>query len=82
MVKQLALITLGRDSPEVFHLKQYTTMAYKKILIANNFYHNYAEDTIFLRAERREDGTRTFRIKEAMPLSPSYGADIYKRIFY
>ncbi len=57
-------------------------MAYKKILIANNFYHNYAEDTIFLRAERREDGTRTFRIKEAMPLSPSYGADIYKRIFY
>ncbi len=34
MVKQLALAALGRDGLEVFYLKQYNTMIYKKILIA------------------------------------------------
>jgi len=38
-------------------------------------------DTLFLRAERRADGTRTFRIIEGEPLDTSYGRDLYRRIF-
>ena len=35
----------------------------------------------FLRAERRDDGTRTFRITEGRPLPTSYGQDLYRQIF-
>lgn len=35
---------------------------------------------LFLRAERREDGTRTFRIEEGAPLPTSYGVDLYERL--
>jgi DNA mismatch repair ATPase MutS len=35
----------------------------------------------FLRAERRPDGTRPFRLIEAEPLQTSYGADLYTAIF-
>jgi DNA mismatch repair ATPase MutS len=37
--------------------------------------------TVFLRAERLPDGRRTFRIVEGEPLSTSYGADAYQRVF-
>lgn len=36
---------------------------------------------LFLRAERGEDGTRSFRLREAKPLPKSFGADLYQRIF-
>jgi DNA mismatch repair ATPase MutS len=36
---------------------------------------------LFLRADRSEDGTRTFRLREAEPLSNSFGADLYRQIF-
>jgi len=39
------------------------------------------DDVLFLRAERRADGTRTFRVVEAEPLATSFGADLYRRIF-
>ncbi len=35
----------------------------------------------FLRADRGEGGTRSFRLREAKPLPTSYGADLYERIF-
>jgi len=35
----------------------------------------------FLRAERREDGTRTFRIVPGEPLRTSFGEDLYGRFF-
>ncbi len=35
----------------------------------------------FLRAERREDGTRTFKIIPGLPLPTSYGKDLYDEIF-
>lgn len=38
-------------------------------------------DTLFLRAERADDGTRSFRLRAAKPLQQSYGADLYNRIF-
>lgn len=36
---------------------------------------------IFLRAERLEDGRRTFRIIEGEPLETSYGVDLYREVF-
>jgi DNA mismatch repair ATPase MutS len=38
-------------------------------------------NTLFLRAERREDGTRTFRIIPGKPLRTSFGKDLYHQIF-
>lgn len=38
-------------------------------------------DTLFLRAERRPDGTRTFHIDPGLPLETSYGPDLYQAIF-
>jgi DNA mismatch repair ATPase MutS len=38
-------------------------------------------DALFLRAERREDGTRTFRLLPAEPLPTSFGQDLYSDIF-
>jgi hypothetical protein len=36
---------------------------------------------LFLRAERREDGSRTFKLFEGKPLETSFGEDLYKKIF-
>jgi DNA mismatch repair ATPase MutS len=38
-------------------------------------------NTKFLRAERREDGTRTFRVIPGEPLRTSFGRDLYEQIF-
>lgn len=39
------------------------------------------EDSLFLRAERKADGTRTFKLLEGEPLESSYGVDLYRQIF-
>jgi len=39
------------------------------------------DDVLFLRAERRDDGTRTFRLLEGEPLETSYGEDLYREVF-
>jgi DNA mismatch repair ATPase MutS len=39
------------------------------------------EDVLMLVAERRDDGTRTFKIKPGTALQTSYGKDLYDRIF-
>jgi DNA mismatch repair ATPase MutS len=49
--------------------------------LANGLYGRERETALFLRAERRPDGTRTFRVVEGRPLPTSYGADLYERIF-
>ena len=38
-------------------------------------------DALFLRAERRPDGERTFKLVEGAPLATGYGEDLYKEIF-
>jgi hypothetical protein len=40
-----------------------------------------SELAMFLRAEREEDGQRSFRLHEAKPLPKSFGFDLYQRIF-
>ncbi len=48
---------------------------------AHSFSNRGMGDAIFLRAERKKDGTRTFKLIEAEPLSTSYGEDLYEKIF-
>lgn len=48
---------------------------------ARQEYERGTERTLFLRAERRPDGARTFRLLEGEPLQTSYGEDVYTAIF-
>ena len=49
--------------------------------LAHGFYVEGMDAALFLRAERRADGTRTFRLVEGEPLATSFGVDLYRRIF-
>jgi len=40
-----------------------------------------AEEALFLRAERREDGARTFKLVEGEPLETNFGQDVYQEVF-
>ena len=48
---------------------------------AHSLYEQKAENSIFLRAERRPDGERTFKVIVGEPLQTSFGEDLYRRIF-
>jgi len=48
---------------------------------AHSYYAKKMENAIFLRADRKADGTRTFKLIEGEPLQTSYGEDLYHRIF-
>lgn len=59
-----------------------------KIAFVTHLYHfattllaRESNTTIFLRAERRSDGTRPFKLIEAEPLQTSYGVDLYSAVF-
>lgn len=49
--------------------------------LARGLYERRSEDMLFLRAERREDGARTFKVAEGEPLQTSYGEDLYHQVF-
>jgi hypothetical protein len=49
--------------------------------LARSFIGGAGDEVLFLRAERREDGTRSFRMAEAAPLRTSFGEDLYGEIF-
>lgn len=48
---------------------------------AHAFYQRDLDRTLFLRAERQEDGARTFRLIEGEPLQTSFGEDLFIRVF-
>lgn len=48
---------------------------------ANSFYNKKMENVIFLRAERKDNGERTFRVIEGAPLQTSFGEDLYREVF-
>jgi adenosyl cobinamide kinase/adenosyl cobinamide phosphate guanylyltransferase len=48
---------------------------------ARGFFDGNNEDALFLRPERRADGTRTFRLVKGEPLETSHGEDLYRKIF-
>jgi DNA mismatch repair ATPase MutS len=49
--------------------------------LARRFHLQAMDNALFLRAERRPDGRRTFKLLEGEPLPTSYGEDLYRRIF-
>jgi len=49
--------------------------------LASGFYRQQLEPALFLRAERKPDGRRTYRQLEGEPLPTSYGPESYQRIF-
>ena len=40
-----------------------------------------SDQVLFLRADRQEDGRRTFKLVEGEPLGTSFGEDVYREIF-
>ena len=48
---------------------------------ACSFYQEDYQDTVYLCAERRDDGERTYKIAEGVPLDISYGEDLYRDVF-
>ncbi len=56
----------------------FVTHMYK---FANSMYEKEDGGMMFLKAERFGDGTRSFRIKEGIPLQTSYGVDLYEKVF-
>lgn len=59
-----------------------------KIFFVTHLYHfasmlfaRKTDEAAFLRAERRSDGTRPFKLSEAEPLRTSYGPDLYGKVF-
>jgi len=48
---------------------------------AHGFAARKTANAIFLRAERQEDGGRTFRLAEGEPLQTSFGEDLYNLVF-
>lgn len=49
--------------------------------LAAGWHRQRSDSTLFLRAERSSDGERSFKIVEGEPLTTSYGADSYRKIF-
>lgn len=49
--------------------------------LAHGFHAQGLDSALFLRAERRPDGRRTFKLLEGEPLPTSYGPDSFRRIF-
>jgi DNA mismatch repair ATPase MutS len=48
---------------------------------ANRLFQSGFSKTLFLRAERQNDGDRTYKIIEGKPLSTSHGLDLYQNVF-
>jgi hypothetical protein len=48
---------------------------------ARGFFDKGMDAAVFLRAERRPDGKRTFKLVEGEPLETSYGEDVYREVF-
>lgn len=49
--------------------------------LAHGLHSSHLDTALFLRAERQDDGSRTFRLAEGEPLPTSFGEDLYRRIF-
>jgi hypothetical protein len=56
----------------------YVTHLYE---FAHDFFVRKREDTLFLRAERSVDGSRSFRLFEGEPLETAFGEDLYRQVF-
>lgn len=73
IARQIVTVLSERQIKVIFvsHLYQF----------ARELYERGTDGTLFLRAERMADGTRTYKLIEGEPLDTSYGPDLYHRIF-
>lgn len=49
--------------------------------LARGLFEELSFPALYLRAERHDDGTRTFKLVEGEPLQTSFGQDLYRQIF-
>jgi DNA mismatch repair ATPase MutS len=68
------VLALMKANARVFYVTHMFTLAH-------GLYKDGYREALFLRAERRDDGERTFRFQEGEPLATSYGEDLYRQIF-
>ncbi len=62
-----------------FYDKEITTIMVTHLFqLARSLYNKKLEHAVFLVAERKEDGTRTFRMVQGEPAYTSYGTDLFK----
>jgi MutS domain V len=71
--RQIVSALLERAHKVVFVSHQYD--------FAHGFYASRLDTALFLRADRQEDGRRTFKLVEGEPLGTSFGEDVYREIF-
>lgn len=73
IASQIVTALLEKSARMVFvtHLFEFASTVHGKKM--NN--------VMFLRADRRADGSRTFKLIEAGPLETSYGEDLYRSVF-
>lgn len=73
IARQILSALLERPNKVVFISHQYD--------FAHGFYEKHLDSALFLRADRLEDGRRTFKLVEGEPLGTSFGEDVYREIF-
>lgn len=73
IARQIIAALLDTDSRVMFVTHMYD--------LAHGLHTEETQRAVFLRAERQQDGRRTFRLRQAPPLPTSYGPDVYARVF-
>jgi DNA mismatch repair ATPase MutS len=73
IARQILSALLEKPNKVVFISHQYD--------FAHGFYDKHLDSALFLRADRQEDGRRTFKLVEGEPLGTSFGEDVYHNIF-
>ncbi len=73
IARQITSALLDRQVKVIFVTHMYE--------FAHIFFAKRKKDAIFLRAERKENGERTFKLMEGEPLQTSYGEDVYQVVF-
>ena len=73
IARQIVSALLEKPNKVVFISHQYD--------FAHGFYRKHLDSALFLRADRQEDGRRTFKLIEGEPLGTSYGEDVYREVF-
>src|SRR5208282_115171 len=73
IARQIVSALLEKPNKVVFISHQYD--------FAYGFYRKHLDSALFLRADRQEDGRRTFKLIEGEPLGTSYGEDVYREVF-
>lgn len=73
IARQITQALLERQIKVFFVTHQFT--------LADSFYQQGLPNALFLRAERKSGGRRTYKLFEGQPLQTSFGEDVYKAVF-